>query len=81
MYPLNWQNSFQQKLLKYRGNVCCFDNLMHSPIIVVIVMTPRTTDVMTLTIKVLDKRPPGSGIRLELVMFAMECEVRLLSLL
>ena len=54
---------------------------MLSPIIVVIVMTPRTTDVMTLTIKVLDKRPAGSGIRLELVMFAMECEVRLLSLL
>ena len=63
------------------GNVGCFDNLMHSPIIVVIVMTPRTTDVITLTIKVLDKRPAGSGIRLELVMFAMECEVKLLSLL
>ena len=55
--------------------------LTHSPIIVVIVMTPRTTDVTTLTIKVLDKRPPGSGIRLELVTFVMECEARLLSLL
>ena len=55
--------------------------MIHSPMIVVIVMTPRTTDVMILTIKVLDKSPPGSGIRLELVTFVMECEARPLSLL